>query len=188
MRITGITGTNCAGKGLATTILKEMGFSAYNVREFLLAEAVAMGVDLADRTAIGAFGTRLRKEHGPAYLVERLLERAICENKDLVVIESIRHPAEIDFLEAHCEQFLLLGVDAYPWFRYWRALARGQITDKVSFEGFLAEERAEWNSNDPGGMSIRICMERAEPVLLNNGAVSEFRSRVIRAGHSLRPI
>jgi len=77
----------------------------------------------------------LRAQHGPAYIVEQLYNRA-CESGKDCVIESLRTPGEVELLK-HKGNFILFAVDADPKLRYERIVIRNSETDQISYEHSL---------------------------------------------------
>ena len=154
MRIIACTGTLGAGKGAVVDYLvKQHDFNHLSVRSYLkeLLSETHPTIEI-DRGALTTFANQLRTEHGPAYLVEQLYERAIVLGKDSI-IESVRTPGEIFALRSLTAQrqqpCLLLAVDAPAQLRYDRIVERKSETDSVTFEQFQQDEAREMHNDDP---------------------------------------
>jgi len=172
MIIIGITGTIGAGKGTVVEHLtKNKGFRHFSVRTFLTSVIEERHMPV-NRDTMVLVANELRKEHGPAYIVEKLYEQAAKE-KSHAIIESIRTPGEIDMLQA-LGSFYLLAVDAKPEIRYQRIVQRNSETDHISFETFLANELREMHTNDPNKQNLSKCIERANFVIHNNDGFDEL--------------
>lgn len=173
--IIGITGTNGAGKGTVVDYLsKQKGFTHYSVREFLIQEIEKRGM-VVDRPAMRQVANEMRKQRGPSYVVEELLERAGTEVGN-VVIESIRTTGEAELLKSRGA--LLWAVDAERKTRHERTLKRWSETDKISFELFCEYEDREMASTEPWDMNVFEVMKMADQVFTNNGTPEELFAQV----------
>ena len=176
--IIGITGTNGAGKGTIVDYLANTKkFAHYSVREFLIKEIEARGLPV-ERPTMRQVANELRKEHGPAYVVEALLSRAQTET-DNVVVESIRTVGEAELLKS--KGALLWAVDADRAVRYERVLKRWSETDKVDFETFCIYEDREMQSTEPWDMNVFAVMKMADHIFTNNGTQEELFGQVEEA-------
>lgn len=173
----GITGTNGAGKGTVVDYLvMQRGFSHYSARMFIVEEIKKRGM-AQNRESTREVANMLRKEHGPSYLMERLYEMAKDEPK--AVLESVRTIGEAEFLKSNGA--ILFAVDADRALRYERIVARGSVTDQVTFEEFCAQEDQEMASPDPWDMNVFGVMQISDARIENNGTVEELRQRVDEA-------
>ncbi len=174
----GITGTNGAGKGTVVDYLvNTKKFAHYSVREFLIAEIKKRGM-VADRPAMREVANDLRKQYGPSYVVEALIEKAKQETGN-VVVESIRTIGEAELLKS--KGALLWAVDADRKTRYERTLKRWSETDKIDFEQFCVYEDREMQSTEPWDMNVFAVMQMADHVFQNNGTPEELFQQVEQA-------
>ena len=172
MKIIGITGTLGAGKGTIVDYLaKKKGFRHFSVRGYLTKEIERRGMQV-NRDSMTSVANDLRAKNSPAFIIEELYKEA-SETGNYSIIESIRTPGEIDFLEKQ-GNFILLAVDADPKIRFERIKLRASATDKIDFETFVANEKREMTSNDPNKQNLGKCIERADVVLNNNGSISQL--------------
>ncbi|HEV7121784.1 MAG TPA: AAA family ATPase [Candidatus Paceibacterota bacterium] len=173
--IVAITGTNGAGKGTVVSyLIRQKGFAHYSVRDFLLEEIRARGL-AEDRTTMQDVANGLRKEHGPAYILETLYARAIAEGKD-AVIESVRAVAEADFLKK--KGVYLLAVDASQRVRYERITSRGSSTDGSDFDTWVQEENRELDGIEPWKQNVRGVMRIADYCLRNDDTREELDAAI----------
>lgn len=172
----GITGTLGAGKGTVVEYLeKSRGFRHFSVRNFLL-DIIRRESMPENRDSMFLLGNRLRKEHGPSYVVDCLYEDAAAGGKNCI-IESIRTPGEALSLRSK-GKFCLLAVDADPQTRYKRITERKSETDSVSFETFLENEEREMTSDDPNKQNLKECIRMADFVLTNNGSMEKLYAQI----------
>tara|TARA_Y100000310_G_scaffold140092_1_gene139428 strand:- start:407 stop:1504 length:1098 start_codon:yes stop_codon:yes gene_type:complete len=180
--IVGITGTLGAGKGTIAEYLKKEGFKHYSVREFLTEELGKMGLE-ANRENLVLIANRLREQNSPSYIVEKLYDRANLEGTNCV-IESLRAPGEIAALRKK-GKFILFAIDADVKLRYSRIIVRRSVTDNISFDEFVKNEKEEMISNNPNEQNISKCMELADFIFNNNSTIDNLHKEV---GHKLKEI
>jgi dephospho-CoA kinase len=119
----------------------------------------------------------LRKQHGPAYVIERLYKLAADESD--AVIESVRTLGEAEFL--HGKGAIILAVDADQHLRYDRVVKRGSETDSIPFETFQAQEAIEMASSEPWDMNVFGVMQLADARIENNGTLEELHQKIEEA-------
>ncbi len=168
MKIIGITGTLGAGKGTVVDYLVEQaGFTHYSVRQFLVEIIQSSGL-IVNRDSMRQVANELRARYTPHYIIGALYEKASKQGSN-AIIESIRTPGEIDFLQSQ-GNFTLIAVDADPKLRYERISLRKSATDSVDFDTFLANETREMSTTDPNKQNLQACIDRADIYLSNNGS------------------
>lgn len=173
--IIGITGPAGAGKGVVVEYLaKQKGYTHFSVREFLTQQLKAAGKPI-NRDNMIALANEMRKEHGPAYIIEQLYSEALPHK--YAIIESIRAVGEVTALREK-GSFRLLAVTAEQHIRYKRIVKRNSSTDAVTFDTFAAQEAAEMENEDSYKQNIKACMEMADIKLDNNGTFAELYTQV----------
>lgn len=173
----GITGTNGSGKGTVVEYLvMQKGFSHYSARMFLVEEVARRGLE-QNRHSMREVANALRKEHGPAYLMERLYEMAKDEPK--AVLESVRTIGEAEFLKS--KGVILFAVDADRKLRHERIVARGANGDNLTFEEFCAQEDEEMASPDPWDMNVFGVMQISDARIENDGSREDLHKQVDEA-------
>jgi dephospho-CoA kinase len=179
MVIVGITGTLGAGKGTVVDFLvKEKGFKHFSVRSYLSDKILDEHGEI-NRDTLVEMGNRLRKDKGLNFLAEELFKEAQKSNINCV-IESLRTPSEIESLRAK-GKFYLFAIDADPWLRYLRIRERNGVTDKISFEEFLRNEKREMDSDDPTKQNLRKCIQIADFYIENDFELSNLYEEVENA-------
>ncbi|MCF6171567.1 MAG: AAA family ATPase [Bacteroidales bacterium] len=172
MRIIGITGTLGAGKGtIVEYLIKNKGFKHYSVRQFLIKEIEKRGLPV-NRDSMTSIANELRAANTPYYIVAELYKQALKSGKD-AVIESIRTPGEVEFLQQQ-GNFILIAVDAEPKNRFNRIKIRKSATDQIDFATFLTNERREMTTEDPNKQNLQKCIQMADITLLNDGTIDEL--------------
>lgn len=171
----GITGTNGSGKGAVVEYLVgNKGFSHYSARTIILEEMSNRHLPVT-RAHMRDVANDLRKEHGTAYIIERLYELAKDDEK--AVVESIRTIGEAEFLKE--KQGILLAVDADRKIRYERvANIEGSEMSHMSFDDFCMIEDREMASSDPWDMNVFGVMQLSDAHILNNGSVEELHAQI----------
>lgn len=181
--ILGLAGSFGAGKGTVVEYLVETrGFTHYSASGFITEEIVRRGMPV-NRDSMTIVSNDMRREHGPAYIIDSLYERALQAGGD-AIIESLRAVAEV-----HRIQELggaVIGVDADPHIRYERAFARGSEKDNVSFDKWLEQERAESNPDDPTKQNIFGALKEADRIVTNNGSREELHAQIDAVLESVR--
>jgi dephospho-CoA kinase len=173
--IIGLTGSFGAGKGcVADYLVNKKGFAHFSARSLITKEVERRGL-LLNRDTMTEVANDLRKAGGPTYIFEQLVKEAK-EHGGNVVVESVRAVAEAKYIKK--QGGILMGVDADPKIRYARTLARGNETDRVSFEEWNAQEIRESNPDDPTKQDIFAALKESDVIILNTNTVQELEAKV----------
>ena len=176
MQIIGITGTLGAGKGTIVEYLVEnKGFQHYSVRQFLIEEIERRGLPI-NRDSMTKIANELRAANTPYYIVGELYKQAMASGKN-AVIESIRTPGEVEFLQQQ-GNFILIAIDADPKLRFERIKLRKSETDQIDFETFLSNEKREMTTADPNKQNLQKCIKMADMIINNDGSVKELMNQL----------
>ncbi len=171
----GITGTNGAGKGAVVEYLvAAKGFSHYSARTVILEEIRARHLP-ETKANMRTVANELRREHGAAYVIERLYEMA--KDDTSAVIESVRTIGEAEFLKGKGAR--IIAVDADRRRRYERvANKEGGEVAHISFEDFCTIEDREMASSEPWDMNVFGVMQLADARVTNDGTLNELHDAV----------
>lgn len=173
--IIGIAGSFGAGKGTVVEYLADQkGYAHYSASGFITEEIVRRNIPI-NRDSMTEVANDLRKQFGPAFIIESLYERAQ-QTGGNAVIEALRAVAEVRKIKELGG--VVLGVDADSKLRYERAYKRGSEKDNVSYEKFLEQEQAESNSDDPTKQNIFGALKEVDVVLYNNTTLEDLHLQI----------
>lgn len=175
--IIGVAGPYGAGKGEVVAYLEARSFYPYSLSDVLRDELRARGVE-ETRERMIATGNELRAKGGPAALADRLLARL--EPDRNYVIDSIRHPAEVDALRRRGRGFKLIWVDADPKLRLERLRSRARPGDPASLDALLEQEGRERSGGGDHAQQLDAVEKLADYRLRNEGALAVLHAGVQR--------
>jgi dCMP deaminase len=175
--ILGLSGLNGAGKGEVVDYLRARSFDAHSLSDVIRDELREKGVSETRERMIET-GRALRAAHGEGVLAERLLARIQPDRN--TVIDSIRHPAEVEVLRGIGPRFRLVWVEADEKLRLERLRARGRGGDPETLERLRALEAREQGGADPAGQQLAAVREMADFTLRNEGTLDRLREDVQR--------
>jgi dephospho-CoA kinase len=175
MKVIGITGTIGSGKSLVRNLLKEYFESCHSISLSTILKR-RLGKN-ANRKALQDFGNELRMKFGPQILAEAAVENL--PEKELIIIDGIRNPAEIEFLRKKFgENFKLIAIDAPIQLRFERAVKRKYEHIK-SFREFLEMNERDLGKNEPEyGQQVAKCLQQADFLIINDGTIEDLRKKV----------
>ena len=173
MRV-GVAGPNAAGKGEVVRLLERRGFYPVSLSDVIREDLAREGLEPTRENMIER-GRLLRERHGPAVLAERAQGHLPGDRNH--VIDSIRHPAEVECLRAG-GGLLLLWVDASPRVRFERSRERARGGDAATFEAFVAQEARELGSPDTAAQQLLAVKALADETILNDGSLEELSAQL----------
>ncbi len=175
--ILGVSGLNASGKGEAVAFLTQRSFYAHSLSDVIRAELAARGL-AETRELMIETGRELRAREGPAALARRLLPRLHADRN--YVIDSIRHPAEVEALRAAGRRFRLIWVEADEAIRFARTSARARPGDPGTLAELRRLEGRELGSDDPAAQQLLAVRALADDVLRNEGPLGELHEQLQR--------
>jgi dCMP deaminase len=175
MRI-GVAGRNAAGKTCVVEALERRSFYRVSLSDVIREDLRAEGSEPTRENMIRR-GRELRARHGPAVLAQRV-ERLLPPGRNHVV-DSIRHPAEVEALRA-AGDFKLLWIEAPQELRFERAVTRARPGDPHTLEDFRALEELELAGDDPAGQQLLEVARLADETLHNDGDLAELERALER--------
>ena len=109
-------------------------------------------------------------------LVERLVARLQPDRN--YVIDSIRHPAEVEALRAQGRGFRLIWVDAEPKLRVERLQSRGRHGDPASLAALLEQEGRERSGGGESAQQLDAVAALADFRIRNEGPLAALHAAV----------
>lgn len=178
--ILGIIGERSAGKDtLAHYLVDKYGAFAISHSRILDEILTILDLPISRRNEID-LGMALRAPFGEAVLAKALRKRVLAETNDLIVIQSIRFPHEVENVKnlgGH-----IVFIEAPLQVRYNRAQKRGEKTDdNMSFEQFQTMQQ------EPTEVGIKDLKAQAEMVLHNDGDLQNFYQQIDQLISQLKP-
>jgi len=173
--ILGISGLYGAGKGEAVQYLEARSFYPYSLSDVIREELSRRGLE-PTRERMIEVGNEIRATEGLGGIANRLAESLVADRN--YVIDSIRHPAEVEALRAQTGHFRLLWIDADEDVRLKRIVARGRVGDPTSLEALRQLEGRELGSENPAAQQLLAVRELADDRIENNGSLEELLKKV----------
>jgi dCMP deaminase len=175
--ILGVAGLYASGKGEAVDFLVARSFVAFSLSDVIREELARRG-ETESRERMIAVGNGLRAAEGPGALARRLLPRLQRDRNH--VIDSIRHPAEVEVLRSASPRFRLIWIDAVEATRLERIRTRGRKGDPDSLAELRRLEGSELGSGDPSAQQLLAVRSLADEVITNDGTVDELYEQLHR--------
>ncbi len=173
MRI-GVAGLNGAGKTEVVRFFERRSFYTVSLSDVIREELTRQGLDHTRENMIRC-GRELRARSGPGILAELAIAGLPSDRHH--VIDSIRHPAEVELLRG-AGSFTLLWVEADARTRFERSRRRGRAGDGDTFERFQELEARELQSEDSAGQQLLAVAELANETLRNDGSLDELEQQL----------
>jgi dCMP deaminase len=173
--ILGVSGLNGAGKGEVVRFLEQRSFYPLSLSDVIREELRAKGLD-ETRDRMIETGTALRTAEGPGALAVRLT-RSFEPDRNYV-IDSVRHPAEVEVLRRHTDAFRLIWVTAADETRLARIRARGRGGDPTTLEELLSQEEREIRGDDPAAQRLLAVRDLADFTVENDADLEALHAAV----------
>ncbi len=171
--ILGVSGLNGSGKGEVIRFLAERSFYALSLSDEIREELRRRGLEETRERMIET-GNAIRSAEGSGGLAVRLVARFAPDRN--YVVDSVRHPAEVEVLRSRTPRFKLLWVDADEATRFERIRARGRGGDPESLEELRRLEGRELGSDDPSAQQLLAVRDLADFRVANDGDLTDLRS------------
>lgn len=164
--IFGLVGPIASGKQVLADFLKVRGYIYVSLSDEVRKETKKRGLSIV-RENLQDVGNALRRELGNDILARRALA-TISQETDLLVVDSIRNYAEIEYLRKHLP-IKIIGVDAPAELRLARYLARAKERheDGITEEDFWRADKRDRGENTDSGQQVDICLLGSDLVINN---------------------
>ncbi|MCL4354006.1 AAA family ATPase [Patescibacteria group bacterium] len=164
--IIGLTGPICSGKNEVLKILETKGFKGYKFSDAINKEILKQGQKI-NRTLQQDIGNEFRERFGADYWVKELLSLAQDEGTDLIVVDGLRNPHEVNCLKNQGGK--IIAIDADYEVRKNRFLHRSKIGDPKTEEEFKHIEQRDRGVNEAdSGQQVIAAMNLADIKIINN--------------------
>jgi len=181
MKVVGLSGTIGSGKGE----VKDMLIQKFNSKYVTLSDVIRGELErrkgLMDRITLQEMGNEMRKKYGP-HILAFLAAEYLSRDKDLVIIDGIRNPAEGQYLKKKFgHDFIWICVDAPKEIRFQRSLERRQHDDPRTIEEFSAVDDRDLGLGEPEyGQHTKRCMDMCDYKVVNDGTVEQLKEKVMK--------
>lgn len=182
MIIIGLTGRNAGGKTTAGEVLATKGFTYVSLSDVIREEAKQRGLSDVRENLI-ALGNELRERHGPSALATLTVAKMQPDRN--YVVDSIRHPAEVEALK-NAGSFTLFHVFAPLEARFARSLARARDGDAQTLQDFIRQEEREFASSNAAAQQLLETERLANRTIENSGTLEEFGGQIATALRELQ--
>lgn len=169
--IVGISGLYGAGKGEAVAYLQARSFYALSLSDVIRDELAARGIE-ETRERMIEVGSEIRATEGLGGLAERLAGTLVADRN--YVIDSVRHPAEVEALRAHTTNFRLLWIEADEALRLERIVERERNGDPTNLAELRSLEGRELGGANPAGQQLLAVRDLADDTLRNDGNLEDL--------------
>ncbi len=176
--IIGLTGSLAAGKEVVSEFLMGKGFAYVSLSGELRELAKSYNIEIT-RENLQNLGNKLREENGSTFLAQLAVNRIKSNNHKNTIIDSIRNPAEIDYLRVNLNNFYLISVDAPREVRFKRLVNRGRESDPKEWDGFVrVDDRDKGIGEKESGQGVAKCMAMADFTLINDSTIEEVNEKI----------
>lgn len=175
--ILGVAGLYASGKGEAVQFLVARSFEAFSLSDVIREELVRRG-ERESRERMIEVGNALRAAGGPGVLAQRLVPRLQRDRN--TVVDSIRHPAEVEVLRSVSPHFRLIWIDAAESERLARIHSRARAGDPTSLEELRRLEGRELGSADANAQQLLAVRALADEVVVNDGSLAQLHEQLQR--------
>ncbi|MGP8068846.1 MAG: AAA family ATPase [Candidatus Bathyarchaeia archaeon] len=167
-RIIAISGMPGAGKGVASEAMKEFGFEVLLLGDVIREETQRRGLEPTPKN-VGSVMLQLRKDEGPAVVVDRLVPKIEASRSPTIIVEGIRSEEELRELRTKFD-VISVAIHASPKTRFQRLLSRGRSDDPKTWDTFHERDSRELNV----GLGHVIAL--ADILLVNESTIDTLQS------------
>ena len=168
-----VAGMPGSGKSVVSRVARSMGLPVYVMGDVVREEAARRGIEPTPSN-LNMLARRLREEHGPTVIAERVAEKLRRGNPDsIVVVDGVRSLDEVEVFRKLGET-VIVAVHASPKTRFERLRRRGRPGDPQTWEEFRQRDLTEL------GFGLGNVIALADYMLVNEGELREFEEQARR--------
>jgi dCMP deaminase len=186
--ILGVAGLYGSGKSAVVSFLAGASFVPLSLSDVIRSELAARGL-VETRERMISLGNEIRRSEGPDALARRLSSK-ITQDRNFV-IDSIRHPSEVQALRGLSREFRLLWIEANDEVRLARIRSRGRTGDPADLATLREYESRERGGVDSLSQNLDAVRELADETIQNEGSLEllqdAIRSLLRRTMYFSRP-
>ncbi len=164
------TGMPGSGKSEAVKIAEKRGIPVLRMGELVWEEVSSRGMKIDDSN-VGKIATEMREKYGMDIWARRTIEKIGKEEK--VVIDGVRNLEEIDAFKEKMDM-IIIAIHSSPSTRYKRLTERQRRDDPSIMKKIIERDRRELKWGIGGVMAM------ADVIIINEGGLDEFRTKVER--------
>lgn len=171
-RVIGIVGMPGSGKGIVSTMAKDLGLSVVVMGDVVREETTKRGLKPTPEN-VGKIMLKIRNEKGPAVVAKECIPKIQDSSTEVVVVEGIRSIDEVNEFKKNFRNFILVSVFTSPKTRFQRLYKRKRADDPASWRAFLDRDLRELEVGVGSAIAI------ADYAIINEGTVAQFKKKVI---------
>lgn len=174
--VIGLVGEASSGKGELARVFQERGFVYYSLSDALREIATSLGLS-HDREVLTNIGNTLREKFGGDILARGAKRWIENTGNNRVVIDSIRNPSEVTFLQLETDAFIV-GITMPPEKRFQLIRERNRPGDPQTWEEFQRLLRHEQGIGErASGIQVKQCLDLADTIIHNEGTVTDLHMK-----------
>jgi dephospho-CoA kinase len=176
--VVGLVGPIASGKGTVVKILEEKGYRSYSLSDRIREEITARGLEVT-RPNLNLVSNDLRGNISPDILAKRTGDLVEKDNADLVVIDAIRNPHEVNHLKQRFDA-KIIGIVADQARRYEFFKARGTNAAGIdTWEQFKELDDREIKQKGAHTQQVQACLVLADTIIENDGSIEDLKKKII---------
>lgn len=170
MEVMGISGMPGSGKSLVSKIAIEKGAKIVSMGDIIREEAKKRNEDTKTTAQ------KLREEYGDNIVAEltiKKVKKIIADGfSNLVIIEGIRSPFEINLFKNSFDNFIVLSIFANPTLRFERLKERQRDDDSKNYEEFVKRDEMELN------FGIGSVIALSDKIIINEADLDSYVKKI----------
>jgi len=160
-------------------MLKKKGYVFFSLSDILRTESNKRGWG-EGRETLQNLGDEMRRNLGNDILPKMIVSTSEFKHADYVVIDSIRHPAEIDYLRDVFDA-KTIGVTAPLEILFGFTDKRKRDGDPLTFEEYKKSYERELGKPGGSAMQVEECLKMADVVINNDKTPEHLRAEAEKA-------